>query len=539
MIWRKLMRILAVIPARAGSKGIPNKNIRIIGGHPLIYYSIKNAISSQYITDVIITTDSDHVRIIGEQMGAKVKWRDSSLCGDAVTLDAVIADAVPQDENWDYIVTMQPTSPTLRVETLDAAIKYAIDNNLDTLISAINAPHLSWGEKDGKKVPNYTERLNRQYLPPCYMETGAFVVSKASVVTPKTRIGEKVDVYEIPEDEAQDVDTFEDLRSVAATLEREKVAIYVNGNNKRGIGHIYRALELADEFYSKPDIYYDINQTEPKVFGVTTHTLIPVNGIHDLFNRCQKEEYTVFINDILTTSLDYMIGLRSVLPKAKIVNFEDDGEGILKADLVFNALYHQDDLPQVKAGEKYYISGKTFMFYEPIKIKEKVKKVFISFGGADPQNYSDRLLNMICKDEYKDYQFVVVLGRAKYNVDALLEYNKYDNIEVLYDVSNMPEIMSSCDIGVTSRGRTGYELAILGIPSISMAQNHREEKHGFVCNENGFSYIGLNPEDEVIKATLDMYIKMSQKGRQHYQDMLLSHDLRGGRKRVMSLIKGL
>lgn len=533
------MKVLAVIPARAGSKGIPNKNIRIIGGHPLIYYSIINALSSKYISDVVISTDSDHVRIIGEQMGTKVKWRGSSLCGDSVTLDAVIADAIPANENWDYIITMQPTSPTLRVETLDAAIKYAINNDLDTLISAINEPHLSWGEKDGKKVPNYTERLNRQYLPPCYIETGAFVISKASVVTPKTRIGKKVDVYEISEDESQDVDTFEDLRSVAAILEREKVAIYVNGNNKRGIGHIYRALELADEFYSKPDIFYDINQTDPKVFGITTHTLIPVNGIHDLFNICQKKEYTVFINDILTTSLDYMIGLRSVLPKAKIINFEDDGEGILKADLVFNALYHQDDLPQVKAGEKYYISGKTFMFYEPIKIKEKVKKVLISFGGADPQNYSDRLLDMICKEEYKDYQFVVVLGRAKYNVDTLLKYNEYDNIEVLYDVSNMPEIMSSCDIGVTSRGRTGYELAILGIPTISMAQNHREEKHGFVCNENGFSYIGLNPGDEIIKATLDMYLKMSQKGRQRYQDMLLSHDLRGGRKRVMGLINGL
>lgn len=273
------MKILAVIPARAGSKGIPNKNIRIIGGHPLIYYSIKNAMSSSYITDVIISTDSEQVRIIGNQMGAKVKWRDQLLCGDEVTLDAVIADAVPKNEQWDYVITMQPTSPTLRGETLDAAIKYAIDNDLDTLISAINAPHLSWGEKDGKKVPNYTERLNRQYLPACYMETGAFVISKAAVVTPKTRIGQKVDVYEIPEDESQDVDNFEDLRSVAATLEREKVAIYVNGNNKRGIGHIYRALEMADEFYCKPDIYYDINQTNPEVFGVTTHTLIPVNGM--------------------------------------------------------------------------------------------------------------------------------------------------------------------------------------------------------------------------------------------------------------------
>lgn len=532
------MKILAVIPARAGSKGIPNKNIRIIGGHPLIYYSIKNALSSEMITDVIVSTDSTEVKIIANQMGAKVKWRDAALCGDAVTLDAVIADAVPDGE-WDYVVTMQPTSPTLRVSTLDSAIKYTIDNDLDTVISAINAPHLSWGEKDGMKVPNYTERLNRQYLPPCYMETGAFVVSRASVVTPKTRIGAKVDVYEVPEDESQDVDTFEDLRSVAATLDRQKVAIYVNGNNKRGIGHIYRALEMADEFYVKPDIYYDTNQTDPKVFGKTTHNLIPVNGIAELFDRCKQNEYTVFINDILTTSIDYMIGLRSVLPKAKIVNFEDDGEGIIKADLVFNALFHETEYPQVHAGEKYYISGKTFMFYEPIEIKEKVKRVFISFGGADPQNYSDRLLNMICKPEYKDYEFVVVLGRAKYNVDALMEFNKYDNIEVLYDVSNMPELMTSCDVGITSRGRTGYELAFLGIPSISMAQNQREEKHGFVCNENGFTYIGLNPDDEIIESNLRMYLNMSKGSREKFHNKLLSHDLRGGRKRVMSLINSL
>ena len=92
------MKILAVIPARAGSKGIPNKNIRIIGGHPLIYYSIKNALDSKYITDVIISTDSPEVRIIATQMGTKCKWRDESLCGDDVTLDAVVYDAIPKDD---------------------------------------------------------------------------------------------------------------------------------------------------------------------------------------------------------------------------------------------------------------------------------------------------------------------------------------------------------------------------------------------------------------------------------------------------------
>ena len=533
------MKILSVIPARAGSKGIPNKNIRIIGGHPLIYYAIKNALNSKYITDVIVSTDSPEVKIIATQMGVSVHWRDEALCGDAVTLDAVIADAVDHSVVWDYIITMQPTSPTLTVKTLDSAIQYTMDNCLDTVISAINAPHLSWGVKDGKKVPNYTKRLNRQYLPPCYMETGAFVISKASVVTPKTRIGQKVDVFEVPENESQDVDTFSDLRSVAATLNRQKVAIYVNGNNKRGIGHIYRALELADEFYSKPDIYYDINQTDPAVFGKTTHNLLPVNGIAELFNRCKEEQYNIFINDILTTSIDYMIGLRSVLPDAKIINFEDDGEGALKADLVFNALYSKEGLPQVKAGEKYYISGKTFMFYKPIHIKETVEKVFISFGGADPQNYSDRLLSMICKPEYQRYHFVVVLGRAKQNVEELMKYNSFPNIKVLYDISNMPELMTSCDIGITSRGRTGYELAILGIPSIAIAQNEREEKHGFVCNENGFSYIGLNPDDEIIESNLKMYLSLSQKSRQRFQDKLLSHDLRGGRKRVMGLINNI
>jgi len=234
-----------------------------------------------------------------------------------------------------------------------------------------------------------------------------------------------------------------------------------------------------------------------------------------------------------------MIGLRTVIPDAKIINFEDDGEGIYKADLVFNALLHNSDLPQVHAGEKYYISAKTFMFYKPIEIREKVENIFVSFGGADPQNYSDRILKLAITEEFKNYNFKVILGRAKQNVEALMEYNQYPNIEVRYDVHNMPEIMTSCDIAFTSRGRTGYELAILGIPSISMAQNHREEKHSFVCNENGFTYIGLNPPDEIVESNLKMYITMSKEARQRFQAMLLSHDLRNGRKRVMNLINSL
>ena len=189
------MKILAVIPARAFSEGIPNKNIRIINGRPLIYHAIKNALNSKYITDVIVATDSEPIRIVANQMGAGYKSIDKNLCKDDVTLDAVVYDAIPKNEKWDYIVTIQSSSLTLKKETLDNAIKYAIDSNLDTVISAINSPHLSWREENGKKIPNYAERLNRQYLPPHYIETGAFMISKSNVVTENNRIGKKVDIY--------------------------------------------------------------------------------------------------------------------------------------------------------------------------------------------------------------------------------------------------------------------------------------------------------------------------------------------------------
>lgn len=539
------MRVLAVIPARAGSKAIPNKNIRFINGHPMIYYAINNAVKSKYITEVIVTTDSPEVEIIAKQMNVGSHWRDARLCEDEVTLDAVIFDAVEQfekriNDKVDYVITMQPTSPTLKVESLDSGIEYALGNDIDTLISAVNRPHLAWTERDGKKQPEYVSRVNRQYLPAHFQETGAFVISKRDVVCENTRIGKSVDVFELSDEEAVDVDSFVDLMVVSEILSQKKIAIYVNGNNKRGMGHIYRALELADEFMSKPDIYFDYNQTDRSVFGNTTHNIIPVNGIFELFEAIKNKQYSIVINDILDTSLDYMIGLRSVLGSTgKIINFEDDGEGACQADMVFNALFTESNTTNIFGGEKYYIAPKIFMLYEPIEIKEKVKSVFISFGGADPQNYTDRILDIITKEKYSDIEFVIALGRAKNNVDILLEYNKYANLNILYDVKNMPELMSGCDVAVTSRGRTAYELAMLGIPAIVISQNKREESHGFLSDEHGFMYLGTEPSNHIIESTLDMFINMPQLDRESIQKIMLGNELKDGRKRVISLIQNI
>lgn len=535
------MNIVAIIPARAGSKGVPNKNIRLLNGKPLICYSFENALNSKYINDVIVTTDSPVVEVLAKQKNIYVKKRSKELCKDDVTLDSVIFDAYCafETKNYDLVITMQPTSPTLKAETLDKAIEYFLNNGLDTLISVINKPHLSWVEQDDKIIPNYVERLNRQYLPANYVETGAFVITKSMFVNEFSRFGKKIGVYPLPEEESIDIDDFNDFILASRLLKNDKVGFFVNGNNQTGLGHVYRVLELADEFYCKPDIIFNKNVTDKQVFGSTTHNLIPVDGKEELLSKCKKEQYSLFINDILSTSSDYMGDLRDAIPQAKIINFEDDGEGHKKADAVFNALLSESDTPNTFVGEKYYIASKLFYFYNPIKINEHVKNIFISFGGADPQNYSDRLLKLASQKEYSSVHFICVLGRAKTNVNELLKYNSCPNIDVYFDVTNMPELMSSCDIAITSRGRTSYELAFLGIPTLVMAQNEREEKHNFASNENGFIYIGKKPDDVLLKTSFDKLLNSSIVDRKEMQNKLLSHDLKNGRERIMKIIKSL
>lgn len=533
------MKIVAVIPARAGSKGVPNKNIRLINGKPMISYAIGNALNSKFITDVVVSTDSDMVKTIARQMGASVVDRSPELCGDAVTLDAVIYDAV-KNIACDFVVTMQPTSPTLTVKTLDSAIEHAINKGLDTLISAHNKPHLAWTkDSDGQIIPCYKERLNRQYLPPYYEEAGAFVISRREIVTEKTRIGRKVEVFDIPESEAVDIDTFEDLAVASLILSKPKTAICVNSNGRRGMGNVYRALELADEFLSKPDIYFDTTRTEPTIFGATTHNLIPVNGIGDLLPRLHQGDYTLVINDTGDTTVDYMTSLRNEAKGAKIVNFEDCGEGASRADLVINSLIGSSAAENCRAGVRYYISPKLFSCYKPNEIRNRVTDVFVSFGGSDANDYTGRVLKIARKSKYAGVNFRVALGRMNANaVDLCSAARTIPNVKVV-EGETIPEAMSKCDIAITSRGRTCCELAILGIPTISIGQNKREEMNSFVCEENGFSYLGVDPSDAMIEGMLDLYLGMTEDDRRRRQEKLLRHDLMNGRVRVMNLIRGL
>ena len=245
------MNILAIIPARGGSKGIRRKNLRLLNGKPLIYYQIKNAVESKYISDVVITSEDEDILDYASKFQVYLRKRPKNLSEDNVTLDPVIYDALNYMEKelnkkYDVVITLQPTSPLLTTKTLDKAIKTFIEKDIDTLIPVVDATHLYWKKEGNKIIPDYKERLNRQWLPKKYKETGAFLITKREFVKENSRFGENIEIFVLDEYEGLDIDTPLDWLIAETLMKRLKIVFVVNGNKNVGMGHIYRTLTLAD-----------------------------------------------------------------------------------------------------------------------------------------------------------------------------------------------------------------------------------------------------------------------------------------------------
>ena len=190
------MNILIIIPARGGSKGIPRKNLRSLGGTPLIGYAINTALRTSHQADVYVTSEDEEILSVSAQFGAKTVVRNVEDSEDQVTLDPVIFHSTKKIEKlerkkYDIIVTLQPTSPLLTVESLDKGLTRIInDETIHTVISVVNDTHLSWRIDQGKPAPNYKKRANRQELPPVF-RTG-FLITRSNWVTESSRIGSNV-----------------------------------------------------------------------------------------------------------------------------------------------------------------------------------------------------------------------------------------------------------------------------------------------------------------------------------------------------------
>lgn len=539
------MSVAVVIPARGGSKGIPRKNMRLMNGKPLIAYAIENALASKFVDRVLVSSDSEEVLAFASQYdNVSALGRESGLAQDAVTLDPVVHDAVSRceaDGLFDVVVTLQPTSPLLSVGTLDAALKLFLSSELDSLISVVNDPHLSWMEDaSGRVLPAYEKRLNRQQLPHHYVETGAFLISRRECVTPAGRLGSRVGVFEVPEAESIDIDTKEDWVVCESLLARKSIVFRVDGYRQLGLGHVFRALTLAYSLTEHEVTFVcDARYREgiDKLRASNMH-VVEVEDDARLFAWLDEKHPDVYIHDCLDTEIEFVREVKKRV--GRVVTFEDLGDGAREADAVVNAIY-EDASPHgnVYTGKSYVALRDEFLVAKPRPFSETVHRILVLFGGTDPLDLTSRIYKLACarSESSADIAFDFILGPG-YSGSGIVSLPAY-GIRVAKDVARVSDYIREADMAISSQGRTTFELASLGVPTIVLAQNDRERLHRFAQMDNGFINLGLGSEvsDADIASTLEWLIG-AVSVRREMRRLMLKNDVRSGIKRVKRIILG-
>jgi len=218
----KKKRVLAIIPARGGSKGIPRKNIKLLNGRPLIYYTIKEALESN-INKILVSTDDTEIKKISQKYGAEVMIRPKKLAqDDTSSIDVVIYILKKLEQigqKFDIFILLQPTSPLRTKEDINEALNLFIENECESVISVNEVehnPYWSFKIKDNYLQPLFANKylkMRRQELPKVYMPNGAIFISKPSILEKKrTFYIKRMLPYIINTGKGIDIDTEQDFK---------------------------------------------------------------------------------------------------------------------------------------------------------------------------------------------------------------------------------------------------------------------------------------------------------------------------------------
>ena len=229
----KKNKILALIPARGGSKGIKNKNIVSVNGKPLIAYTIDAAKASKYIDYIYVSTDSEKIADVAIKYGALIPFmRDETLAQDtSKTIDAVMFSVNKFKEmgyDFDYLVLLQPTSPLRTGEVIDAAIEKLLASTYTSLVSVSKVddnPVLIRSIDDNNclvPILKQSSTVRRQDFKDYYRVNGAIYINKISELTLNTSLNDNLYAYIMPQDRSFDIDTMDDLKALRSFLRNSK-----------------------------------------------------------------------------------------------------------------------------------------------------------------------------------------------------------------------------------------------------------------------------------------------------------------------------
>ena len=232
------MKILAIIPARGGSKGVPLKNIKLLNKKPLLQYTSNVALRSKLLSKVILSTDDEAIISVGKKLGIEVPFlRPTNLAKDSSPTLPVIQHALTYlndnlNEEYEAVCLLQVTSPFRTVEFLDAAIRKFIKCKADSLISVQKVPHefnphwtFEKDQNDYLKIATGDKKLipRRQDLPDTYHRDGSIYITKVSTIFDQNSLyGNKIAYIESPKEHYVNIDTEDDWKKAELMASRLK-----------------------------------------------------------------------------------------------------------------------------------------------------------------------------------------------------------------------------------------------------------------------------------------------------------------------------
>lgn len=216
------MRYLCIIPVRQGSKGIPEKNIRELGGKPLMAWTIEQAVQCDTIDRVVVSTDSAHYAELARRFGAETPFlRPAELATDETATEPVLLhaiDALATDGyEADAVVLLQATTPFRQPDTIDAAIRQFESAQADSLLTVAETTPLLWRNAAAPEaLYDFQNRPRRQDIAPdaqVFRENGSIFISKCDLLRHTgNRLGGKITMFQVSGAEALDIDSPEDFQ---------------------------------------------------------------------------------------------------------------------------------------------------------------------------------------------------------------------------------------------------------------------------------------------------------------------------------------
>jgi CMP-N,N'-diacetyllegionaminic acid synthase len=228
-------KVLAIIPARGGSKGVPRKNIRPVCGKPLIAYTIETALAARHMfSRIVVSTDDEEISEIARRYGADVPFlRPAGLADDKAPMVPVIQHAVrfvEQDDNiqFDWVCLLQPTEPFRTAEDIEQSLSIALKGECDSVISVVQVfsvhPILMKRVDAGRLVPYCIEEKEgtrrQDYQPPAYMRNGAIYLTNRDVLVERGSIwGNVIHPYIMPPERSVGIDSELDFKLVELLMQ--------------------------------------------------------------------------------------------------------------------------------------------------------------------------------------------------------------------------------------------------------------------------------------------------------------------------------